>query len=80
MSDGPDHSGNSPIDDELDAAVMIAAELVSRVKRVGMTRLEVPIKDEFDTWIVTVRKRETAAYGGSNGEPGNHGRHGVNSA
>jgi hypothetical protein len=47
---------NDPFDDELDAAVLAAAELVVHTKTVGLTALEIPIMDESGIWEVTVKK------------------------
>jgi hypothetical protein len=57
MSDEHDDYPNDPIDDEMDEAVMTAAELVARVKRIGTAKLELPISDGSNEWIVTVKKR-----------------------
>ena len=56
MTDHPDDDLNDPIDDELNDAVMSAAELVACVKRIGMAKLEFPIKDESAVWTVTVKR------------------------
>jgi hypothetical protein len=37
---------------------MLAAELVARVKRIGMATLELPIKDESTQWTVTVKRAD----------------------
>ena len=47
---------NDPFDDELDAAVIAAAEMVACAKTVGLTELEFPIPDESCVWAVTVKK------------------------
>jgi hypothetical protein len=59
---------NDPIDDELDAAMMGAAELVERAKRIGMTKLELPLGDQSDRWKVIIQKEEIAEYPGSGHE------------
>jgi hypothetical protein len=56
MSQDPDDYVNDPIDDELDEAMMVAAELVARAKRIGMAKLELPIQDESSEWTVTVKR------------------------
>jgi len=56
MKDDPQDFPNDPFDDELDAAVLAAAELIARTKRVGMTELELPLIDENYTWVVTVKR------------------------
>jgi hypothetical protein len=52
----PDEFPNDPFDDELDAALMAAAELVSRTKTVGLDELELPIVDETAVWQVNVKR------------------------
>ena len=47
---------NDPFDDEMDAAVMAAAELIARTKTVGLTELELPLVDEDCAWVVTVKR------------------------
>jgi hypothetical protein len=56
MKDDPQDFPNDPFDDELDAAVLAAAELIARTKRVGLAELELPLVDENCTWIVTVKR------------------------
>lgn len=56
MTDGPEDNVNDPFDDELDAAMMDAADLVARAKAVGLHKLELPISDQSTQWIVTVKK------------------------
>jgi hypothetical protein len=75
MNDNPDDSVNDPIDDEMEAATMVAAELVARAKRLRMPKLELPIKDEAAAWKVTVSKMEITAYPGSSQDPRNRGEH-----
>jgi hypothetical protein len=61
MSDEPDddlNDLNDPIDDELDDAVMLAAELVARAKKIGMAKLELPITDQSGLWTVTVKRAD----------------------
>jgi hypothetical protein len=47
---------NDPFDDEFDAAVMAAAELIAHTKNVGLEQLELPLIDENGVWIVTVKR------------------------
>jgi hypothetical protein len=47
---------DDPLDDELDAAVLAAAELIAHAKTVGLTELDLPIVDEASVWVVTVKK------------------------
>jgi hypothetical protein len=56
MSKEPDEELNDPFDDEFDAAILAATELVSRTKTVGLAELEIPILDESCVWKVTVTK------------------------
>jgi hypothetical protein len=56
MKNDPQDFPNDPFDDELDAAVLAATELIARTKRVGMTELELPLIDENYTWVVTVKR------------------------
>jgi hypothetical protein len=56
MIDDHDEDARDPFDDELEDALMLAAELIARVKRVGMTKLQLPIEDEHGTWIVNITK------------------------
>jgi hypothetical protein len=56
MADGSDDDQNDPIDDELDDAMMVAAELVARAKQMGLDKLELPVNDESSVWTVTVKK------------------------
>jgi hypothetical protein len=73
MSQDPDDYVNDPIDDELDEAMMVAAELVARAKRIGMAKLELPIQDESSEWTVTVKRSGLREHG----EPSADG-HGAN--
>jgi hypothetical protein len=75
MSEDRDEFENDPIDDELEEAMMVAAELVSRAKRLGMPKLELPIRDEVTTWRVTVSKMETVPYPGVPREQRDHDGH-----
>jgi hypothetical protein len=56
MKDDPQDFPNDPFDDELDAAVLAAAELIARTKRVDLAELELPLVDENCTWIVAVKR------------------------
>lgn len=56
MSDDSAGFENDPIDDELSAAMMVAAELVVHVKKIGLPELEFPIPDDAHVWVVNVRK------------------------
>jgi len=56
MRDESQDFPNDPFDDELDAAVLAAAELIMRTKRVGLTELELPLIDENCAWVVTVKR------------------------
>ena len=56
MRDQSGDAPNDPFDDELDAAVLAATELVSHTKKVGLAELELPIPDESCVWKVTVTK------------------------
>jgi hypothetical protein len=47
---------DDPLDEELDAAVLAAAELIAHAKTVGLTELDLPIVDEASVWVVTVKK------------------------
>jgi hypothetical protein len=47
---------NDPFDDELDAAVIAADELVAHARAVGIEELELPIPDDSGVWAVTVKK------------------------
>jgi hypothetical protein len=47
---------NDPLDDELDAAVLAAAELIAHAKTVGLAELQLPVVDESNVWAVTVKK------------------------
>jgi hypothetical protein len=62
MADDPEDNQNDPIDDELDAAMMSAADLVIRAKTIGLNKLELPIKDESSEWTVTVKRAGTSEY------------------
>jgi hypothetical protein len=62
LNDQSDDNLNDPIDDELDDAVMLAAELVARAKRIGMAKLELPIKDESTQWTVTVKRADVREH------------------
>jgi hypothetical protein len=62
LNDQSDDHLNDPIDDELDDAVMLAAELVARAKRIGMAKLELPIKDESTQWTVTVKRADLTEH------------------
>jgi hypothetical protein len=73
MSQEPDDYVNDPIDDELDEAMMVAAELVVRAKRIGMAKLELPVEHESTVWTVTVKRTGI----GEHEEPGADG-HGAN--
>jgi hypothetical protein len=56
MRHEPDEDPNDPIDDEFDGVVLSAAEIIARVKRIGMTELELPIIDESGVWILTIKR------------------------
>ena len=56
MSDDSAGFENDPIDDELSAAMMVAAELVVHVKKIGLPELEFPLPDDGNVWVVNVRK------------------------
>jgi hypothetical protein len=56
MEQEPQNFPNDPFDDELDAAVVAAAELVAHAKIVGLTELELAVPDESGVWAVTVKK------------------------
>jgi len=62
MSQEPDDDQNDPIDDELDDAMIVAAELVLRAKKIGMAKLELPIRDEFTVWTVTVKRADLTEH------------------
>jgi hypothetical protein len=47
---------NDPLDDELDAAMISALELVAHVKQMQSTELELPVVDDSGAWIVTVKR------------------------
>jgi hypothetical protein len=47
---------NDPFDDELDAAVIAAVELVARAKTVGLAELEFPIVDEASVWAISIKQ------------------------
>jgi hypothetical protein len=40
----------------------LAAELVARAKRIGMAKLELPIKDESTQWTVTVKRADLTEH------------------
>jgi hypothetical protein len=82
LNDQTDDNLNDPIDDELDDAVMLAAELVARAKRIGMAKLELPIKDESALWTVTVQRADRTEHQvpgadghGVDGNGANRGQH-----
>jgi hypothetical protein len=82
LNDPSDDHPNDPIDDELDDAVMLAAELVARAKRIGMAKLELPIKDESTQWTVTVQRTDRTEHQGPSadghgvdGNGANRGQH-----
>lgn len=56
MSDDLADFENDPIDEELSAALMVAAELVVHAKKIGLPELEFPIPDDANVWVVSVRK------------------------
>jgi hypothetical protein len=62
MTDDPEDNENDPLDDELGDAMMVAAELVARAKRIGMAKLELPIQDESTVWTVTVKRAGIREY------------------
>jgi hypothetical protein len=77
MSDERDDDVNDPIDDEMDAAVMAAAELVIRAKTVGLEKLELQIPDQEGSWTVVVKKSSLREYKvpGADGHGANGGQH-----
>jgi hypothetical protein len=77
MSNDPDDYLNDPIDDELDAAVKAAEELVIRAKTVGLEKLELRIPDQSALWTVTVKKSgiEEQMVPGAEGHSANGGKH-----
>jgi hypothetical protein len=68
---------NDPLDDELADAMMVAAELVARAKRIGLEKLELPINDQSSVWTVTVKKAGIREHlvPGSDGDGANRGQH-----
>jgi len=50
---------------ELDAAAIVAAQLVSRVKFLGVETIDLPIVDESRMWVVTVKRLGVHASGSS---------------
>ena len=53
MSDGSDNALRTA---ELDAAEMVAAQLVSYVKALRLAEIDLPIVDESCMWVVTVKR------------------------
>jgi hypothetical protein len=47
---------NDPFDDELDNALVAGAQLIAHIKRIGATKLELPIVDDSGVWILTVER------------------------
>jgi hypothetical protein len=82
MTDEPDDYLNDPIDDEFDAAVLAAEELVIRTRTVGLDKLELRIPDQSGSWTVTVRKTGTRGpeEPSADGHSGNGARHDGNSS
>jgi hypothetical protein len=72
-----DNAQNDPIDDELDDAVMLAAELVARAKRIGTASLELPVRDESNLWTVTVMRADLREHQvpSADGNGANRGQH-----
>ena len=68
---------NDPIDDELDDAVMLAAEFVARAKRIGTASLELPVRDESNLWTVTVMRADLREHQvpRADGNGANRGQH-----
>jgi hypothetical protein len=56
MSQESDDDLNDPLDDEMDGAMLAAMQLVTHVKQMQSTDLELPIMDQSCMWMVTVRR------------------------
>jgi hypothetical protein len=72
-----DNAQNDPIADEPDDAVMLAAELVTRAKRIEMASLELPVSDESNLWTVTVKRADLREHQvpSAEGNGANRGQH-----
>jgi hypothetical protein len=56
VGDEPDDELNDPFDDEMDGAMLSATQLISHVKRMQSSELELPIMDQSCMWLVTVKR------------------------
>jgi hypothetical protein len=67
MNDNSDGYLNDPLDDEFDAAVISAAQLIAHTKRIGLTELELPVEDEAHVWSVVVKRMGIGEKGHASG-------------
>jgi hypothetical protein len=63
MSDGAVPNSDERIDEEMAATMILAAEIIARLKTINKTELELPMIDEDAVWVVTVKRLGINANG-----------------